>query len=162
MNFKTDECIELKNLQYKTMLSGGSLKVETNTTDFNVLDKFLEDNKLHNLNENWTKMDNSTKIKKLTQFADKYIEDNQLTEEVHVKLISFLKESIDQKQLMRVKDVIYDKNTKEIKDIPSLYYNITNQTFYLKTDKNRLHTLKSLPPVKVRGTLKNKNMIPSI
>ena len=67
MNSKTDECIELKNLQYKTMLSGGSLKVETNITDFNVLDKFLEDNKLHNLNENWTKMDNSNKIKKLNK-----------------------------------------------------------------------------------------------
>jgi hypothetical protein len=156
MNSKTDECIELKNLQYKTMLSGGSLKVETNITDFNVLDKFLEDNKLHNLNDNWTKMDNSNKIKKLNKFAEKYIEDNQLTEELS-KLTSFFKESIDQNQLMRVKDVVYDKNTKEIKDIPSLYYNITNKTFYLKTDKNRLHTLKSLPPVKIRGTLKNKN-----
>ena len=156
MNSKTDECIELKNLQYKTMLSGGSLKVETNITDFNVLDKFLEDNKLHNLNENWTKMDNSNKIKKLNKFAEKYIEDNQLTEELS-KLTSFFKESIEQNQLMRVKDVVYDKNTKEIKDIPSLYYNITNKTFYLKTDKNRLHTLKCLPPVKIRGTLKNKN-----
>ena len=156
MNTKTDECIELKNLQYKTMLSGGSLKVETNITDFNVLDKFFEDNKLHNLNDNWTKMDNSNKIKKLNKFAEKYIEDNQLTEELS-KLTSFFKESIDQNQLMRVKDVVYDKNTKEIKDIPSLYYNITNKTFYLKTDKNRLHTLKSLPPVKIRGTLKNKN-----
>ena len=156
MNSKTDECIELKNLQYKTMLSGGSLKVETNITDFNVLDKFLEDNKLHNLNENWTKMDNSNKIKKLNKFAEKYIEDNQLTEELS-KLTSFFKESIDQNQLMRVKDVVYDKNTKEIKDIPSLYYNITNKTFYLKTDKNRLHPLKCLPPVKIRGTLKNKN-----
>jgi len=156
MNSKTDECIELKNLQYKTMLSGGSLKVESNITDFNVLDKFLEDNKLHNLNDNWTKMDNSNKIKKLNKFAEKYIEDNQLTEELS-KLTSFFKESIDQNQLMRVKDVVYDKNTKEIKDIPSLYYNITNKTFYLKTDKNRLHTLKSLPPVKIRGTLKNKN-----
>lgn len=160
MNTKTDECIELKNLQYKTMLSGGSLKVEANMTDFNVLDKFLEDNKLHNLNDNWTKMDNTNKIKKLNTFAEKYIEDNQLTEEELIKLISFLKESIDQKQLMRVKDVVYDKNTKEIKDIPSLYYNITNKTFYLKTDKNRLHTLKSLPPAKIKGTLKNKNMIP--
>jgi hypothetical protein len=160
MNTKTDECIELKNLQYKTMLSGGSLKVESNMTDFNVLDKFLEDNKLHNLNDNWTKMDNTNKVKKLNNFAEKYIEDNQLTKEELIKLTSFLKESIDQKQLMRIKDVVYDKNTKEIKDIPSLYYNITNKTFYLKTDKNRLHTLKSLPPVKVKGTLKNKNMIP--
>jgi hypothetical protein len=160
MNTKTDECIELKNLQYKTMLSGGSLKVESNMTDFNVLDKFLEDNKLHNLNDNWTKMDNTNKVKKLNNFAEKYIEDNQLTKEELIKLTSFLKESIDQKQLMRIKDVVYDKNAKEIKDIPSLYYNITNKTFYLKTDKNRLHTLKSLPPVKVKGTLKNKNMIP--
>ena len=68
MNIKTDECIELKNLQYKTMLSGGSFNIETNVSDVNLLDKFLEDNKLHNLNDNWAKMDNTNKIKKFNNF----------------------------------------------------------------------------------------------
>ena len=79
MNIKTDECIELKNLQYKTMLSGGNFNIETNVSDVNLLDKFLEDNKLHNLNDNWAKMDNTNKIKKFNNFSKKYIEDNNLS-----------------------------------------------------------------------------------
>ena len=157
MNTKSDECIELKNLQYKTMLSGGSLKVEANMTDFNVLDKFLEDNKLHNLNDNWTKMDNTNKVKKLNKFAEKYIEDNQLTEEDLIKLTLFLKESIDQKQLMRVKDVVYDKENGIIKDIPSLAYVKANKHFTLKNLDKRVSTHKCLTPKKIlNGTIKNK------
>jgi len=153
---KTDECIELKNIQYKSMLSGGNINTieSTNISDFNSLDKFLEDNKLHNLNENWAKMDNNTKYKKLVIFAEKYVRDNLLTKDDENNLLTFLKESLDNKQLQRVKDVIYDKNLKEIKEIPPLVYNITTQTFTLKPDKNRIHTLKSLPPVKIRGTMK--------
>jgi hypothetical protein len=157
MNIKTDECIELKNLQYKTMLSGGSFNIETNVSDVNLLDKFLEDNKLHNLNDNWAKMDNTNKIKKFNNFSKKYIEDNNLTHKDFENLNTFLKECIENKQLQRVKDVLYDKTTKEIKEIPSLFFNITTQSFSLKNDKNRIHTLKSLPVSnKIKGTLKNK------
>jgi hypothetical protein len=139
------------------MLSGGSFNIETNVSDVNLLDKFLEDNKLHNLNDNWAKMDNTNKIKKFNNFAKKYIEDNNLTTQDFENLNTFLKECIENKQLQRVKDVLYDKITKEIKEIPSLSFNITTQIFSLKNDKNRIHTLKSLPVSnKIKGTLKNK------
>ena len=153
---KTDECIELKNIQYKSMLSGGNIIIEsTNVSDFNSLDKFLEDNNLQNLNENWAKIDNNTKYKKLVVFAKKYVEINSLGEDVLNILTLFLKDSLDNKQLQRVKDVTYDKVNKEIKDIPPLTYNEETKTFSLKIDKNRIHTLKSLPPSK-KATMKNK------
>ena len=156
MSAKTDECIELKNIQYKSMLSGGNIIIESsNVSDFNSLDKFLEDNNLQNLNENWAKVDNNTKYKKLVVFAKKYVETNGLNEEIYNLLISFLKEALDNKQLQRVKDVTYDKATKEIKDIPPLTYNEETKSFSLKIDKNRIHTLKSLPPSK-NATMKNK------
>ena len=102
-------------------------------------------------------MDNTNKIKKFNNFSKKYIEDNNLTNTDFENLNTFLKECIENKQLQRVKDVLYDKTTKEIKEIPSLFFNITTQTFSLKNDKNRIHTLKSLPvPNKIKGTLKNK------
>jgi len=156
MSSKSDECIELKNIQYKSMLSGGNIIIDsTNVSDFNSLDKFLEDNNLQNLNENWAKIDNNTKYKKLVNFAKRYVETNHLDEEVLNQLIGFLKESLDNKQLQRVKDVTYDKATKEIKDIPPLTYNEETKTFSLKIDKNRIHTLKSLPPSK-NSTMKHK------
>jgi hypothetical protein len=156
MSSKTDECIELKNIQYKSMLSGGNIIIDsTNVSDFNSLDKFLEDHNLQNLNENWAKIDNNTKYKKLVNFSKKYVETNHLDEEVLNILTSFLKESLDNKQLQRVKDVTYDKVTKEIKDIPPLTYNEETKTFSLKIDKNRIHTLKSLPPSK-NSTMKHK------
>ena len=70
-------------------------------------------------------------------------------------LIAFFKDCLDKKKLQRVKDVTYDKATKEIKDIPPLTYNEETKTFSLKIDKNRIHTLKSLPPSK-NATMKNK------
>ena len=156
MSSKSDECIELKNIQYKSMLSGGNIIIDsTNVSDFNSLDKFLEDNNLQNLNENWAKIDNNTKYKKLVNFAKKYVEINHLDEEVLNQLIGFLKESLDNKQLQRVKDVTYDKAIKEIKDIPPLTFNEETKTFSLKIDKSRIHTLKSLPPSK-NSTMKHK------
>jgi len=156
MTMKSDECIELKNIQYKSMLSGGNIIIDsTNVSDFNSLDKFLEDNNLQNLNENWAKIDNNTKYKKLVVFAKKYVETNGLDEEVLNTLTLFLKDSLDNKQLQRVKDVQYDKVNKEIKDIPPLTYNEETKIFSLKIDKNRIHTLKSLPPCK-NATMKNK------
>ena len=43
---KQDECIELKNIKYKTMLLSGNVMQETkSSSDLSNLDKFLEDNK---------------------------------------------------------------------------------------------------------------------
>ena len=71
-------------------------------------------------------------------------------------LISFLKDSLDRKKLQRVKDVIYDKTSGEVKEIPGLFYNKSSNHFTLRNlDTKRVSTLKSLPPKKVKGTLKN-------
>lgn len=160
MSTKSHECIELKNLQYKSMLTGGNI-ISDNTkeviNDLNILDKFLEDNKLHNKFENWSKIDNSNKQQKLFEYAELYSEKNHLTQSEKENLQQFFKLCIQNKQLSKVKEVIYDKSTKKIKDIPVLLYNKETETFSLKNnEKTRLHTLKSLPPPKIRGTLKNK------
>jgi hypothetical protein len=47
---KSEECIELKNIKYKTMLiSGNSVKeIKSSKDDLTSLDKFLEDDKQQN------------------------------------------------------------------------------------------------------------------
>jgi hypothetical protein len=90
-------------------------------------------------------------------FVDEYSKKQNLTKEEENILRSFLKDCLDRKKLYRVKDVEYDKNTGEIKDIPALVFNRATLHFTLKNlDKQRVSTLKSLPPKKTtKGTIKN-------
>ena len=84
---------------------------------------------------------------------------NNLSPEDADLLNSFLKECIEHKKLQRVKDVIYDKETGIIKDIPALCYVKLKKHFTLKNmDAKRVSTLKSLAPKKTgQGTVRNKN-----
>jgi hypothetical protein len=61
-----EECVELKNIIYKTMLLNGVSIPETKSTN-NLLniDKFLEDEKKNNVLEPWSKLDKTHKTKKI-------------------------------------------------------------------------------------------------
>ena len=49
---KEEECLELKNIMYKTMLINGNPLPETKSEkDLSNLDKFLESEKINNTNE---------------------------------------------------------------------------------------------------------------
>ena len=159
MSLKQEECVELKNIKYKTMLMSGNMSQETKVAnDMSKLDKFLEYDKNNNENEPWTKLDKTVKTRKILAFAEKYTEDKSLTEEETAKLIAFLKDCLDKKKLQRVKDVLYDKTNGEIKEIPALLYNKTNRHFTLKNIDKRVSTIKSLPQKnKIKITAKNSN-----
>ena len=153
---RAEECIELKNIKYKTMLLSGNVIQEIKSSnDLTNLEKFLEDNKTKNQNEPWSKLDKTIKTKKLIVFADNYCKEKSYDAEESKLLIAFLKDSLDRKRLQRIKDVDYDKATGEIKDIPALHFNKATKHFTLKNLDKRISTVKSLPPKKVRGTAKN-------
>ena len=158
---KEEECVELKNLKYKTMLLSGVVLKDSKSSvnDLSNLEKFLEDNKLNNQNEPWSKLDKTVKTRKLIVYAETYAKDKNLTPEEEVLLVAFLKDSLDRKKFQRVKDVDYDKTTGEIKDIPAIFYNKPTKHFTLKNNDKRVSTLKSLPPKKVKGTIKNNKKI---
>ena len=148
---ETTECQELKNLKYKTMLlNGAPLKdiKSSSSNDLTNLDKFLENEKNNNVNEPWCKLNKTTKTKKLQEFVEVYKEENNLNQEESTLLFSFLKDCVDRKKLQRVKDVIYDKENGNIKEIPALCYIKSNKHFTLKNIDKRVSTLKSLAPKK--------------
>ena len=154
-----EECLELKNIMYKTMLINGNPLPETKSEkDLSNLDKFLESEKINNVNEPWCKLNKTVKTKKLVDFVEKYKNDNNLDNEETKLLASFLKDCIDRKKLQRVKDVVYDKTNGSIKEIPALSYTKANKHFTLKNVDKRVSTLKSLAPKKGQGTIKNKNI----
>jgi hypothetical protein len=153
----TEECNELKNIKYKTMLLKGAPLQETkNSNNISNLDKFLEDEKQNNKNEPWSKLNKTIKILKLIDFVDSYKKINDLDDSEGELLISFFKDSLDRNKLQKVKEVIYDKTEGVIKDIPALHYVKANKHFTLRNIDKRVSTLKSLSVKKVNGTIKNK------
>jgi hypothetical protein len=158
-NINREECLELKNIKYKTMLLNGNPLQETKSeNDMSNLDKFLEDEKNNNVNEPWCKLNKTVKTKKLIEYVEKYKTDKCLDDEEEKLLTIFLKDCLDRKKLLRVKDVIYDKTNGTIKEIPALAYTKINKHFTLKNMDKRVSTVKSLAPKKSQGTIKNKTV----
>ena len=94
-NVANEECVELKNIKYKTMLLNGSpIKETTMSNDISNLDKFLELEKTNNSNEPWCKLNKTIKTKKLIEFVTIYVNENQMTAEEGKLLIVFLKVTI--------------------------------------------------------------------
>ena len=61
-----EECVELKNIKYKTMLlSGAPIQETKSANDLSNLEKFLEKEQNNNKNEPWCKLDKTIKTKKL-------------------------------------------------------------------------------------------------
>jgi len=161
---KKEECIELKNIKYKTMLLSGNVPKETTISDnMSNLDKFLENDKINNnsLNElPWSKLDKTIKTVKILQYTEKYTLENLLSSSEKQSLIIFLKDCLDKKKLQRVKDVEYIKEIGEIKSIPALQYAKLTKHFTLKNLDKRVSTSKSLPPKK--GSIKNTKVCVAI
>ena len=158
---ESNECQELKNLKYKTMLLNGVPLQETKTTssnDLSNLDKFLENEKNNNVNEPWCKLNKTIKTKKIQEYVEVYKQQNNLNDEESGILFLFLKDCIDRKKLQRVKDVLYDKENGNIKEIPALCHVKSNKHFTLKNIDKRVSTLKSLAPKKGQGTIRKKEV----
>jgi hypothetical protein len=152
-----EECIELKNIKYKTMLINGvTLNESKASQSIHNLDKFLENEKNSNENEPWCKLNKTIKIKKMTEYViEVYKTKHNLDDTECDNLIIFLKDCLDRKKLQRIKDVIYDKENGTIKEIPALTYTRVTKHFTLKNIEKRISTLKSLPQNKSN---KNKNV----
>jgi hypothetical protein len=137
------------------ILNGVPWPESKSSSDLANLDKFLENEKITNSVEPWSKLDKTAKIRKLAIFADNYRVVNNLTDTEYEQLMAFFRDCLDKKKLQRVKDVNYNKETGEIKDIPALFFNKPSNHFTLKNIDKRVSTLKGLAPKKKQGTAKN-------
>jgi hypothetical protein len=153
---KKDDCVELKNIKYKTMLQSGKPFEETIIDNNSLnLEKFLETEKNNRKNEPWNKLNKVIQIEKLSEFVETYSSQKKMEAEQKKKLSLFLKDSIDRKRLKKVKEVIYDKEKGKIIDIPGLQFNKSSKNFTLRNLDKRPSTVKSLPK-KFNHTIKNK------
>ena len=67
----SEECQELKNIKYQTMLLNSNSKIVSTKKNSENLDDFLQKEKANNKNKPWSKLGRSTKLKKITEFAKK-------------------------------------------------------------------------------------------
>jgi hypothetical protein len=139
--------VALKSINYKNMLLTGNynmLKPDI-VTNPNI-DDILENEKNANKSDPWNKLDKSGKVVKLKEFAARHGKKENHTEQEITALYQFLVSALEQKKLMRAKDVVYDKATGEITSIPCLIYHAGFKKFTLKRCEKRQSTLKSLAP----------------
>lgn len=107
------------------------------------------------LDEQWRKLTKSSKLLKLQSFAEEYKNNNDLSTEEYEIMFDFLKDALEKKKLQRIKDIIYDKQTGIIKEIPGLVFVKQKKHFTFRiVNEKRVSTLKSLGPKK---SSKNKN-----
>tara|TARA_Y100000389_G_scaffold204896_1_gene260597 strand:- start:25551 stop:26048 length:498 start_codon:yes stop_codon:yes gene_type:complete len=145
MNYNKDECLDLKNIQYKTMLLNGKTTNLSSVpnTDASLIDKRLETEMNVSKNLTWTKLDRGDKLKKLKEYSTNYIIKNNLEIETDA-LYQYLVNSLDRNRLQKIKEVTYDKNTGIIESIPNLVFNAKTSKFTLKRSDKRTSTLSSL------------------
>jgi len=135
----SEECQELKNIKYQTMLLNNNSKFVSTKTNSDNLDDFLKKEKAQNKNKPWSKLGRSTKLKKINHFVTHFATEKNLTIPDKKRLHAYLNDSLDRKKLQRVKDVNYDVKTGRIKAIPGLTFNKIKQKFTLRrVDKKNL------------------------
>lgn len=148
----TDECVELKNIKYKSMLLNSSNEtVEETVENLSKLESFLQEEKNNSSNEHWIKLNKTTKLIKFHEFVEKYSIENKLSQDDKLDLFKFLSTNLDRKRFLKTKEVNYDKDFGIIISIPSLFYNSSNKKFTLKRCEKRVSTLKSLAPKKTKN-----------
>jgi hypothetical protein len=147
-NTVKEECIELRNMKYKSMLLKKTNTKQLTKCNSNVdIDSFLEKERTQNKEEQWAKLDKSMKILKITTFVDSYSIENNLNEKDKTFLHDFLLYCLEQKKIIKTKDVVYDKVSGTITSIPCLLYTPTLvKKFTLKRCEKRPSTLSSLAP----------------
>lgn len=147
----------LKNINYKNMLLTGNynmLKPDVITNPN--IDDILENEKNASKSDPWNKLDKSAKIGKLKEFATRHGKTENHTEQEIAALYHFLVSALEQKKLMRAKDVMYDKTSGTITSIPCLIYHAGFKKFTLKRCEKRQSTLKSLAPTSTSMSKKRK------
>lgn len=156
-----EECQELKNIRYKTMLQSSinnKLLVSSLTKDLSNANLLLDNECNNNKKEIWNKLDKSIKMDKITSYIQSISSNYNLTKDEKQSLKVYLSNQIDKKNLLKNKDVIYSKDKGVIDSIPSLQFNNSTRKFSLKKSGQHISTMKALGPTKKKKSRTNKKI----
>jgi len=151
------ECQELQNIKYKTMLLNNNKNTFSNIQD-NVSNVDLLLDQEYNLNkkETWNKLDKSIKMRKINDYIESLAIKHTLSNDEKNNLKQYLSTSLDKKNIYKNKDVTYIKESGVLENIPILHFNNNTRKFTLK--KQQLQsTSKSLGPTRKNNRSKSAN-----
>tara|TARA_Y100000389_G_scaffold113691_3_gene110845 strand:- start:11899 stop:12372 length:474 start_codon:yes stop_codon:yes gene_type:complete len=153
---KNEECQELKNIKYKTMLLNGNKKtLNTIINDISNLDIILENETENSKKESWNRLDKSAKMNKINEYIKTIIPLYKLGKNEIESLKSYLSSNLDKKNLQRNKDVTYIKDSGVLESIPSLHFNNTTRKFTLRK-QSQPSVSKSLGPTRKKRNKSGK------
>ena len=153
---KNEECQELKNIKYKTMLLSGNKKtLNTIINDISNLDIILENETENSKKESWNRLDKSAKMNKINEYIKTLTPRYKLTKAEIETLRTYLSTNLDKKNLQRNKDVTYIKDSGILESIPSLHFNNNTRKFTLRKQSQQ-SALKSLGPTRKKRNKSNK------
>lgn len=140
-------CKELKNIAYKTMLlNGNNINPVYEDLSNNVkITNFLEKDMNANQKVIWSKLDKTQKIIKLEIYIEILRKNYNLNQDEVKSCRNYLIKCLDRKNLVKTKEVVYDKDNGIIKNIPNLVFDVKTRSFILKKDDKHVSTIKSLP-----------------
>ena len=150
---KEEECIELRNLEYQTMLQNNKrnqVEVKNKTKKSQVktledLDDLMAPSNKTNDNKPWNKLNKQGKIEKLHNYIDNVLQQEyELSDQEVKKMKLYIKTQIERKRLLKISEIEYDKEKGVIIGIPSLSFQKKSRKFTLKkSEKNTTLKKKS-------------------
>lgn len=152
-----DNCHDLKNLQYKTLLNKKSklevVSIDEKKDNINNIEKLLEKEKTSLRKNSWNKLDKTQKIKYINNYVDDFGKyDLTFAEKIEFK--KFLINMINKKQLQKKTDITYNKKEDKIIDIPIIIFNKDSRKFKQKRNDKRTSTSSSLSKLKITRKIK--------
>ena len=148
-----DDCQELKNIEYKTLLLNGTNlcpKLKTNNCSSTELETMISNDVQVKKNESWNKLDKTQKSLHINKFCLKLKLEYNLSQDEFNETLKYLNKCIERKFLNKAKDIIYDKENNQIINIPNFIFLNDTRKFYLKKDDKHVSTVKSLSDKKIK------------
>ena len=142
----SDECMELKNIKYQTMLLNNNSKIFETKPNVSNIEKFLQKETKNDKNKPWSKLNKGMKINLLQKYVDEYSSKENLTDEQKIQLMDYLKLCLERKKLNKKNDIVYDKEKQQILKVNNLTYNKSKMRFTIKKNDKKVSSLKSLAP----------------
>jgi hypothetical protein len=151
----SEECHELKNIKYQTLLlNGNTIDFDDQSTQKDIHTYLDNEQKNNDYCKPWSKLDKLSKIEKLYEYAEIYIQKEKMKSDNLSVMKKYLREALDKKRLQRIKDVVYDKEQGKITNIPGLVFKKQSRKFTLRNQEKRSSTLKNLGRGKDRKKVK--------
>lgn len=117
-----------------------------NKTEINItsIDEFLATQQKQKNNEQWNKVERSTKLKKLYYYAETYGLKQSMDPKDIKALKMFFTSSLNKGRLLKNKEVVYNTDKCIIESIPGLQYNTNTKNFTIRnTETKHDSTVKS-------------------